>query len=39
MLERAAVLHMGRLYEFPSIDEAYEFYDQQAVPPPTIQYD
>jgi capsular polysaccharide transport system ATP-binding protein len=37
--ERAAVLHMGRLYEFPSIDEAYEFYDQQAVPPPAIQYD
>lgn len=37
--ERAAVLHMGRLYEFDEVDEAYEFYDRQAVPPPAVQFD
>lgn len=37
--ERAAVLHMGRLYEFDTVDQAYEFYDSQHVPPPGPQFD
>jgi len=37
--ERAAVLHLGRLYEFAQIDEAYEFYDKQVVPPPGPRFD
>lgn len=37
--ERAAVLHLGRLHEFPSVDEAFAFYDSQHVPPPGPQFD
>lgn len=37
--ERVAVLHLGRLYEFPTVDEAFAFYDQQPVPPPGPQFD
>ncbi len=37
--ERAAVLHLGRLYEFPSVDEAFAFYEAQSVPPPGPQFD
>lgn len=37
--ERAAVLHLGRLYEFDSVDEAFAFYENQYVPPPGPQYD
>lgn len=37
--ERAAVLHKGRLHEFPSIDEAFHFYETQSVPPPGPRFD
>jgi capsular polysaccharide transport system ATP-binding protein len=37
--ERAAVLHMGHLHEFETVDEAYEFYETQHVPPPGPQFD
>ncbi|MCV2359830.1 ABC transporter ATP-binding protein [Paucibacter sp. TC2R-5] len=37
--ERAAVLHLGRLYEFPTVDEAFEFYENQHVPPPGPRFD
>jgi capsular polysaccharide transport system ATP-binding protein len=37
--ERAAVLHLGRLYEFPTVDEAFAFYEEQVVPPPGPQFD
>jgi capsular polysaccharide transport system ATP-binding protein len=37
--ERAAVLHLGRLYEFDHVDQAYEFYESQHVPPPGPQFD
>ena len=37
--ERAAVLHLGRLYQFPTVDEAFAFYDAQHVPPPGPQFD
>lgn len=37
--ERAAVLHRGRLYEFPHVDEAYAFYESQKVPPPGPVFD
>jgi capsular polysaccharide transport system ATP-binding protein len=36
--ERACVLHQGRLHEFKSVDEAYDFY-QTAVPAPAVAYD
>jgi len=29
--ERACVLHQGRLFEFPSVDEAYDFYESRLV--------
>ena len=37
--ERAAVLHRGRLYEFPTVDEAFQFYETQNVPPPGPRFD
>jgi capsular polysaccharide transport system ATP-binding protein len=37
--ERAAVLHLGRLYEFERVDDAYEFYQTQSVPPPGPKFD
>lgn len=37
--ERAAVLHMGRLYEFSSVDEAFHFYENEIVPPPGPKFD
>lgn len=30
--ERACVLHLGRLYEFETVDEAYEFYGEHTAP-------
>lgn len=35
--ERACVLHQGRLLEFDSVDQAYEFY--QAAPVPAVAFD
>jgi capsular polysaccharide transport system ATP-binding protein len=37
--ERATVLHQGHLHEFPSVDEAFAFYEDQVVPPPGPQFD
>ncbi|MCC9595500.1 MULTISPECIES: ABC transporter ATP-binding protein [unclassified Rubrivivax] len=37
--ERAAVLHLGHLYQFPTVDEAFAFYESQYVPPPGPQFD
>lgn len=37
--ERAAVLHLGRLYEFPTLDEAFTFYENEVVPPPGPRFD
>jgi capsular polysaccharide transport system ATP-binding protein len=37
--ERAAVLHLGRLYDFPTVDEAFHFYEEQVVPPPGPRFD
>jgi len=37
--ERACVLHEGRLHDFMSVDEAYEFYQAAPVPPPTPVFD
>lgn len=37
--ERAAVLHLGRLYEFPTVDEAFHFYENENVPPPGPRFD
>lgn len=37
--ERAAVLHQGRLHEFASVEEAYDYYEHQSVPPPGAQFD
>lgn len=37
--ERAAVLHLGKLYEFDSVDEAFQFYETQNVPPPGPRFD
>jgi capsular polysaccharide transport system ATP-binding protein len=37
--ERAAVLHQGRLYEFPTVDEAFDFYENELVPPPGPCFD
>ena len=36
---RAAVLHEGRLHEFPTVDEAYDFYQTAYVPAPQVQFD
>jgi capsular polysaccharide transport system ATP-binding protein len=37
--DRAAVLHRGHLHEFPTIDEAFHFYESEDVPPPGPQFD
>jgi capsular polysaccharide transport system ATP-binding protein len=37
--ERACVLHQGRLYDFETVDAAYEFYETAAVPAPTPIFD
>ncbi len=37
--DRAAVLHLGRLYEFDTVDQAYAFYDSEVVPPPGPRFD
>jgi capsular polysaccharide transport system ATP-binding protein len=37
--ERAAVLHRGRLLEFPTVDEAFAFYESEHVPPPGPRFD
>lgn len=37
--ERATVLHQGQLHEFPSVDEAFAFYESQVVPPPGPRFD
>jgi len=37
--ERAAVLHGGRLYEFESVDQAYDFYEEVQPPVPSVQFD
>lgn len=37
--DRAAVLHKGRLLEFPSVDEAFAFYEAQNLPPPGPVFD
>jgi capsular polysaccharide transport system ATP-binding protein len=37
--ERACVLHQGKLYDFETVDAAYEFYETAAVPPPTPVFD
>jgi capsular polysaccharide transport system ATP-binding protein len=37
--ERAAVLHRGRLIEFGSVEEAYNFYESESVPPPGPRFD
>ena len=37
--ERACVLQQGRLYEFDSVDNAYEFYEASSVPPPAVVFD
>jgi capsular polysaccharide transport system ATP-binding protein len=37
--ERACVLQDGRLHEFDSIGEAYEFYEATALPPPAVVFD
>ena len=36
---RVAVLHMGHLYEFETIDAAYEFYNSHDVPAPAVRFD
>ena len=37
--DRAAVLHQGHLFEFTTVDQAFEFYEAQIVPPPGPQFD
>ncbi len=37
--ERVVVLHLGRLYEFDTVDAAFDFYGSAAVPPPGPQFD
>lgn len=37
--ERACVLHQGRLYDFETVEGAYEFYETAAVPAPTPVFD
>ncbi len=37
--ERVCVLQEGRLYNFDSIDAAYEFYNANALPPPAVVFD
>jgi capsular polysaccharide transport system ATP-binding protein len=37
--ERAAVLHEGRLLDFPSVETAFDFYENAVVPPPGPRFD
>jgi capsular polysaccharide transport system ATP-binding protein len=37
--ERAAVLHLGHLYEFETVEAAFQFYEAQVVPPPGPRFD
>lgn len=37
--QRACVLHEGRLFEFDTVDAAYEFYEAQTAPVPTSTVD
>ncbi len=37
--ERACVLHQGRLLEFDTVDQAYEFYESASVPPATVRFE
>ena len=37
--ERACVLHEGRIHNFPTVDEAYAFYESAYVPAPTVVFD
>jgi capsular polysaccharide transport system ATP-binding protein len=37
--ERACVLHGGELFDFPSVDAAYEFYEAVQPPVPVVQFD
>ena len=37
--ERAVVLHDGRIHEFDSVDQAYEFYETTQVLAPTVAFD
>jgi len=37
--ERAAVLHEGRLLDFPSIETAFDFYEHAVVPPPGPRFE
>jgi capsular polysaccharide transport system ATP-binding protein len=37
--ERVCVLHCGRLYEFRSLNDAYEFYESTPVPVPAVVFD
>ena len=37
--ERACVLHEGRIHDFPTVDDAYEFYESAYVPAPTVVFD
>jgi capsular polysaccharide transport system ATP-binding protein len=37
--ERVCVLHCGHLYEFDSLDAAYDFYESTPVPVPAVGFD
>ena len=37
--ERAAVLHQGQLLDFPTVDAAFDFYENAYVPPPGPRFD
>lgn len=37
--ERACVLHGGRLHDFGTVEEAYQFYEAVQPPVPTVQFD
>ena len=37
--ERAVVLHEGRFHEFPTVDEAYDFYESTPVPAPGVVFE
>jgi capsular polysaccharide transport system ATP-binding protein len=37
--ERACVLHEGRIHDFDTVDEAYQFYESAVVPTPTVVFD
>jgi capsular polysaccharide transport system ATP-binding protein len=37
--ERACVLRQGKMYNFDTVDEAYDFYESTAEPPPAVVFD